>query len=228
MKKISDSQEIIFRELYNKHKGTPMAVSSESYAHKQLRYEHICGIFENEKNITIHDVGMGIADMNEYILKHYPENNIIYSGSDILKEYVIESSKRFPKHVFYHRDITESDCSDRYDYVIMSGVFHQRRDASIKDWEKYLQKILLNAFAMCKKGIAFNAITPFVDFYQLDVYYCNLPKLLNFINDELSRFFLIKHNYALFEFTVYVYKESIILNRYPQEEFKKYFKVNYP
>jgi len=48
--------------------------------------------------------------------------------------------------------------------------------------------------------------------------------LINFINDELSRFFEIKHNYALFEFTVYVYKYEHIKSKSIEPEFQKYFK----
>jgi glycosyltransferase involved in cell wall biosynthesis len=52
-----------------------------------------------------------------------------------------------------------------------------------------------------------------------------LPKLINFINDDLSRFFEIRHHYALFEFTVYVNEEDFIKSKTHQPEFQKYFKV---
>ena len=150
---------------------------------------------------------------------------MVYSGTEIIDEYVDEAKKRFPELSFYNRDIAESKFDDKYDFVLMSGVFHQRRDSAIRDWEKFSQQLLKNSFEMCNKGIAFNFISPFVDFYQTQVYYSNLPKLINFINDDLSRFFEIRHNYALFEFTVYVYKEEYIKSKYPQTEFQKYFKV---
>lgn len=220
-----ENQEKIYRDLYQKHKGTPMAVSSESLEHKKLRFKNICNIFKDEDDISVHEVGMGIADMNQYILDHNPNKNIVYSGTEILEEYVDEAKKRFPLNSFYHRDIAESSFKDSYDFMLLSGVFHQRRESTIKDWEKFSQNILKNSFEMCNKGIAFNFISPFVDFYQTQVYYANLPKLLNFINDDLSRFFEIKHNYALFEFTIYVYKESYIKSLHPQSEFAKYFKI---
>jgi hypothetical protein len=96
----------------------------------------------------------------------------------------------------------------------MSGVFHQRRETTIPEWERFAFQLIENVFALANKGIAFNFITPFVDFYQTQVYYSNLPKLLNFINDNLSRFFTIEHDYALFEYTVFVYKEDFIKDKY--------------
>ena len=107
----------------------------------------------------------------------------------------------------------------------MSGVFHQRRDTSIPQWERFSQSLLKNSFKMANKGIAFNFISPFVDFYQEEVYYCNLPKLLNFINDELSRFMQVDMSYSLYELTVYVFQEDYIRTRFPQNEFKRYFKT---
>jgi len=219
------SQEKIYKELYEQHKGTTMAVSSESWNHKHTRFTMICDIFQNDNNITVHDVGMGIADMGVFIKSEFPDKNIQYSGTEILDEYVEEAQKRFPDSKFYNRDVAEQSFEDRFDYLLLSGVFHQRRDSSIRDWEKFSQQILKNAFEMCNKGIAFNFISPYVDFYQTQVYYCNLPKLINFINDDLSRFFEIRHNYALFEFTVYVYKEDFVKSKTHQQEFQKYFKV---
>ena len=223
--KTRTSQEKIYKELYEEHKGTPMAVSSESWNHKLTRFTMICDIFQNDNNISVHDVGMGIADMGKFIKSEFPHKNIQYSGTEILDEYVEEALKRFPASKFYNRDVAEQSFEDRYDYGLLSGVFHQRRDSPIRDWEKFSQQILKNSFKMCNNGIAFNFISPYVDFYQTQVYYCNLSKLINFVNDDLSRFFEIKHNYALFEFTVYVYKEQYIKSKYTQPEFQKYFKV---
>ena len=40
--KTRKSQEQIYRNLYEEHKGTPKAVASESLAHKALRFGQIC------------------------------------------------------------------------------------------------------------------------------------------------------------------------------------------
>lgn len=216
-------QEKFFRELYEQHGYSPMALSSESLAHKALRFSKIAGIFEQDENFSVHDVGMGFADFADYIKNKFPNKKIEYSGSEILQEFVDASSYKFSDCKFYCRDIAEKAPSETYDYVVMSGIFHQRRDSSIRDWEKFAEKILFNSFKICKKGIAFNFISPFVDFYQPQVYYSNLPKWINYVNDNLSRFFIINHDYALFEYTVYVYKEAYMSSKYSQKEFKKYF-----
>lgn len=218
------SQEKIYKDLYDKHRGTSMAVSSESWEHKKLRFSQISDLFKDEENIEIHDVGMGLSAFYEFLKTTYPDRIINYSGTEILKDYVDDSIKLFPECKFYLRDLAEVPGNEKYDYLILSGIFHQRRDTKISEWENFAKNIIRNSFSMCKKGIAFNMISPFVDFYQTQVYYANLLKFINFIVDDLSRFYEIKHNYALFEFTVFVYTEDYIKGKYPQAEFKKYFK----
>lgn len=218
-------QEKIYRELFEQNKGTPMAVSSESMAHKRLRFTKVTDLFADDDDFTVHDVGMGLADLYAFMQERFAGRRFTYSGTEILKEYVEAARERFPGVEFHHRDLAEAAGTDTYDYVVMSGVFHQRRNSSIRLWEAFAQNIIRNAFAMSRKGIAFNFISPFVDFYQTQVYYANLTKLLHFINDDLSRFFVLKHDYALFEFTVFVYKEEHIHRLHPEPEFAKYFKA---
>jgi hypothetical protein len=218
-----ESQLQLFRNLYQNFAGTPMSVSSESWVHKALRYAYISKVFEKDDNFSIHDIGMGMADFFSYIKEHYPQLKFDYSGTEIVPEFYEEAMRKYPGTTFFLRDIAEEIPSDTYDYVVMSGVFHQRRENRIRDWEEFSQNLLYNAFQMSKKALAFNFITPFVDFYQTDVYYCNLPKLLNFIVDKLGRFFTLYHNYALYEFTAVVWKPEYIASLYPEPELSKYF-----
>ena len=220
---IAKKQEHIYSELYNKFSDTTMATSSESLEHKKLRFSIIAETFQNDDNFSIHDVGMGLAQFYEFLKYKYSEKNIKYSGTEIVKEYYYYACKKYPDCDFYLRNLAEFPISEIYDYVIMSGVFHQIRDTKRKDWELFMQSLLKNSFNGANKALVFNVISPFVDFYQTQVYYCNLSKLLNFINDNLSRFWTIKSNYPLFEMTISVYNPYYIKSLYQQNEFRKYF-----
>jgi len=85
------------------------------------------------------------------------------------------------------------------------------------------QTLITHCYSGCRKALIFNTISPFVDYYQSNVYYCNLWKLVNYINDKLSRFFIIDQAYPLYEITITVYKEAEIRNQYSQEQFIKYY-----
>ena len=200
-----------------------MATSSESLEHKKLRFSMISETFSNDNDFSIHDVGMGLAQFYDFFKNKYPDKHFEYSGTEIVPEYFDNCKEKYPDLSFYLRNLAETIITEQYDYVIMSGVFHQIRETKRKEWEFYIQKLLTNSFVGVKKAMVFNVVSPFVDFYQTQVYYCNLSKLLNFINDDLSRFWTIKQNYPLFEMTITVYNQDYIKLLYPQLEFKKYW-----
>jgi hypothetical protein len=222
--KIRKSQEEYYSDLYKKHKGTPLAVSSESLAHKNLRYSQLIRLFESNASLTVHDVGMGIGHFHHYLTKHLDNLEFDYSGTEVVKDFYDYCVSELPDSKFYLRDLAEKPGDDKYDYVVMSGVFHQIRSNTRYTWENFMESLLINTFSMCNKGIGFNLVSGFVDYYQEGVYYANLPKLVNFINDKLSRYFAINHAYPLFEMTVFVYKESYMRSKHKQVEFRKYFK----
>jgi hypothetical protein len=167
---------------------------------------------------------MGLGAFGSYLGERHQHRKIAYSGSEILPEFVEGARQTHPSSEFFLRDITEQPGPETYDYVILSGVFHQRRQTSIPDWEKFSRQLLRNSWSMCSKGLAFNFISPFVDFYQTEVYYANLPRVLQFVSEELSRFFVVNHSFALFEFTMLVYREGVFKERDSAPEFRKYFK----
>ena len=224
MRQVRIDQEAHYRMLLEKHAGTPMAVSSESVAHKKLRFDQIAKLFGDDSEFSVHDVGMGLGAFGIYLRENFAARRIEYSGTEILPEFVKAAKEEHSDSRFYLRDLTEKAGDDRYDYVVLSGVFHQRRSTPIPDWEKFSRQIVRNSWEMCRKGLAFNFISPFVDFYQSEVYYANLPRVIQFISEELSRFFVVNHSYALYEFTVLVYRESYVAERDCAPEFRKYFR----
>jgi hypothetical protein len=223
MKNVRQAQQAHYRMLLENHAGTPMAVSSESAAHKKLRFDQLAKLFGDDAQFTLHDVGMGLGAFGVYLRENFEGRRIEYSGTEILPEFVRGAETEHPKSSFYLRDLTEGAGDDRYDYVVLSGVFHQRRSTPIPQWEEFSRLLLRNAWKMCRKGLAFNFVSPFVDFYQTEVYYANLTRVIQFINEELTRFFVVNHSYALFEFTLLVYREPYVAARDSAPEFRKYF-----
>jgi hypothetical protein len=67
-------------------------------------------------------------------------------------------------------------------------------------------------FQSCQKGIAFNAMSTYVDFQVDDLYYSNPLAVFDFCKKNLSRKVTLKHDYILregsipFEYVIYVYK----------------------
>jgi hypothetical protein len=222
---IKKSQADYYGDLFKKFNYSPEAVASGKQIYKDLRYEKLSKLFGDDKEFSIHDVGMGLGHYYEFLRRRFPDKIIFYSGSEVVENFYTFCRDKYPGSQFYLRDLSLRPHEDTYDYLIFGGTFYHMCGIPRKEWEQYIFKIIRNAFSMAKKGIAFNFITEFCDFYDKELYYCNIQKLLNFITDDLSRFFMIDHAYPLYELTVYVYKEVIVKDNYREEEFKKYFKI---
>lgn len=227
-KEIANEQARIFGELLKQFGDAPMATSSESAAHKLLRFSEIFSLLEPSPGFQVHDIGMGLAGFHDFLAERLGSDSFEYSGSEILNEYVLKCRDRLPQRLFYCRNIadrTENYILDgeAYDFVVASGVFHQMRRTPIPDWEKYIKAVLRNSFLLARKGLVFNLVSPYVDFYQPGIYYAKISKILDFVSEELSRFFIVRHNCALFEFTVAVYTNDFVKERFTEPEFEKYF-----
>lgn len=226
-KKIKEDQNRIFGELFRKFGNSPMATSSESPEHKRLRYAEILNSIEAAPGISIHDVGMGLSQFHDFVAESLDIDSFEYSGSEILEDYVHASRRRLPERTFFHRNLADSlseqATAESYDFVVLSGVFHQMQNTPIPEWEKYLKSLLRNSFSLATKGIVFNLVSPYVEFQQSGIYYAKLHKILDFIVEDLSRFFIVRHNYALYEFTVAVYTEEYTKSRFHEPVLQKYF-----
>lgn len=223
--KISEDQRAHWKKLANKHSGTVQAVGSESLVHKHLRYEKLAELFPNNKSFSVHEIGPGIGDFYAWMKSSRQEfQNCSYSASEITPEYCVIARERFPDIAFHNRDILGGDIVEKYDYVVLSGVFHQQGEVGHSDWIHYMQSLLLASWSLAHCGMAFNVLTHYADFYKPGNFYTDLTELQSFIARRLSRFFRLDCDYPLFEATAYVRKPNTILERYPTQELRKYVK----
>ena len=134
---IVQKQRLHWKNLAAEHAGSVQAVGSESLAHKHLRYAKLAEIFSQREGaeFSIHDIGCGVGDFYDWLKQSgHDLKHISYSASEITPEYCEIARQRHPEVQFYSRDISTEPVADRYDYVILSGVFHQQGDVSHSRW----------------------------------------------------------------------------------------------
>lgn len=221
---VSSSQESYYRKLYEEHGYSPMAVASGQQIYKDLRYDKLSQVFEDDQEFSVHDVGMGLGHYYEYLKTRFPERRIHYSGSEVVREFRDYCDRRYPESKFFHRDLATQECTDQYDYLVFGGTFYHPNGVRRGDWERCMFRLLSKAYSMCRKGVSFNVITQYCDFYERDLYYCNMASLTDFIVSKMSRFFKIDHAYPLYELTVSVYRPAVIEQRFGGKDFQKYFR----
>lgn len=223
-RKVSTDQLDIYRKLLIKHGFSVAAVASENETIKFLRYSKLSQVFDKDTTFSVHDVGCGLGHYCLYLKENFRDRKIIYSGSDVVPEFVTYCRKNFISSKFYTRDLLKINPKERYDYLIFGGTFYHKGHTPYKEMQAYVENVLENGFRMSKRGIAFNMLSSFSDFCNTKYFYYPLPKLIEFVATKLSRHFEILHNYPLFEYTVLVYNKDYIKSQHPNTSFRKYFR----
>lgn len=153
------------------------------------------------------DLGCGLGHLYEYIRKH--RMNIRYSGLDISDVFIRKCKSKFSEVEFICKDILKESDLKTYDFIIMNGVFTEKLDLSYEDMWSFFVKMVEKAYSFCDKGIAFNLMSKDVDWGRDDLFHVSLSRISSWLTGNLTRNFVIRYDYGLYEYTVYVMKESL-------------------
>lgn len=227
--KESDGQDVVqaqrrlWEEKLRDHDDLTQAVGSESMEHKNLRYALVSKVFEDERDFSLLDVGAGVGDYYGFLKQAHPDRNIRYFGLDIVPEFRLLAERRYPGIQMSGADVLSDDIG-RYDYVVMSGLFHQRGDCTETEWTRFMHQMLERAFAISNEGVVFNVISHHAEFRREGNFYVNVGQIVDWLASTLSRFYWVSHASPLFEATVAVYKADVVRGKYPSDTFARYIK----
>lgn len=164
---------------------------------------------DTSKGSSLLDFGCGAAHLYQYILEQ-KIGSISYAGLDISEKFISLCKKKYPGIAFYQMDILESKQQlPVFDYIIMNGVFTEKRELSFDEMWDYFCKMLVHVFPYCNKGIAFNVMAKEVGWERDDLFHVPADRLIQFLTKNISRNFIIRNDYGLYEYTVYVYKKQV-------------------
>lgn len=203
-----------YEDCLDKHGDTHKGVDWPNQQDADKRYRVMCGLFSEYENIkhnaSLLDFGCGAAHLLEFIQR---ENitSIEYSGLDISEKFVLLSRKKFPETTFYCLDVLEdADKLPQFDYIVANGAFTEKRNLTHNEMFSYFCSTLKILFSKAERGIAFNVMSKHVDWERDDLFHLAFDDLAHFLCKELSRNFVIRNDYGLYEYTVYVYKNPTI------------------
>jgi SAM-dependent methyltransferase len=151
------------------------------------------------------DFGCGAAHLRRYMLEHgFPHWS--YAGLDLSEKFVSLCRQKFPEAHFYCGDVLqEAIAIQPVDYLIMNGVFTEKRSLSFDEMLSYTQQLLTKVFPLARRGIAFNVMSKQVDWERDDLFHLPIDTLAKFVTKTLSRHFIVRNDYGLYEYTVYLY-----------------------
>lgn len=168
---------------------------------QELRFEILAQIGDLDSK-KILDVGCGFGDYYSYLLK----NNLIvnYTGYDLSLKITEIAKNEHQGANFAVKDILIDRVNEKFDYVFSSGIFNHK----ISNNMKFAREMIRRMFEICNLGIAFNMMTDIVDYKEEYLFYYSPEKIFNFAK-TLSRYVILRHDYPLYEFTIYIYKKGV-------------------
>jgi hypothetical protein len=132
---------------------------------------------------------------------------IDYRGVDLSGIMLATARKKYPNHEFIEADPFERPDIWTWmpDYVMMGGLFTWRPSFSESEWRQYMMKLIKIAFNNCNRGIAFNVMSKHVDWERDDLFHVPFDELASTLRTEVSRNYVFRADYGLYEYTTYVY-----------------------
>jgi len=204
-KKIVDHYESCFEQHGDTSKGMDWPNESENIR----RFNVMLGVIgsRGNSNTTLLDFGCGTAHLLDYI-KTNTSYDLRYSGCDLSAVFINVAKKKHFGSDFYELDIlNKSQDLPNFDFIICNGVFTEKRELSFDQMWEYFKKIILIIYEKANCGISFNVMSKAVDWERDDLFHLSTDLLINFITQNISRNFIIRNDYGLYEYTVYIYKE---------------------
>ena len=196
-----------YEECFNKYGDNNMGVDWPNLDDALVRYKIMLDIVPSIGEYTLLDFGCGAAHLYDFILKN-GHQNIRYTGLDISNEFINVCRQKYPDVTFICKDILESsEQIGIFDYIILNGVFTEKRELSFDEMYEYFKKMIKLLYLKTNKGIAFNVMTKHVDWEREDLFHLPFDLLATFLKSEISRNYIIRNDYGLFEYTVYLFKE---------------------
>lgn len=201
-----------YEECYRKYGDNYKGVDWPKEDDVEKRYEVMLELIsfdthQKKDSPTVLDFGCGLAHMYDYIIKK--GTKLEYAGLDISEVFVKKCEEKYPECNFFMEDILKEDGNiPQYDYIFLNGVLTEKRELSYEEMLAYFKMLIKRVYRYCNCGIAFNVMSKDVDWEREDLFHLPLNVLSNFLVKEVTRDFIIRYDYGLYEYTVYVYKRG--------------------
>jgi hypothetical protein len=199
-----------YESCLERHGDTHLGVDWPNEKEAAIRYQVMLEIMgkDNMGRVSLLDFGCGASHLYEYILQR-KLHHVEYSGLDMSEKFVRLSQGKFPQIRYYCLDVLEDPGSlPDFDYIVMNGVFTEKCTLSFNEMFFYFKRLLCSLFVKAKRGVAFNVMSSHVDWEREDLFHLPLDTLAAFLTKELSRDFVIRNDYRLYEYTAYLYKRA--------------------
>ena len=204
---LQEHYERKLREHGDNHRGVDWPNRPDA----EKRYDVMLDMIGNSPtSASLLDIGCGLAHLYDRIVEKRWDTLLTYEGLDVSPAFIAACRRKHPHIEFHEVDILAPDSvllpARQYDYVVLNGVFTEKLAMSHAEMSGFFQRMLATAFEFARKGVAFNVMSKHVDWERDDLFHLPFDEMAGFVTRNLTRDFVIRNDYGLFEYTVYLYR----------------------
>ncbi len=185
-----------YRGLFVEHGDHPLATQM-SREGQVYRYRKLFEIADLD-GASVLDIGCGLGEMYPALRERYPTAR--YEGIDLVPEMVAQAARKHPGVRFRAVDLLSTTIPERYDYVLLSGVFNN----AMAEATGYLERLVDQSWSLTTKGLGFNFLPIHVNFSQPTMAYHDPARVLDFCVRRLSPRVRMDHHYERCDVAVFV------------------------
>lgn len=203
--------EECFKEYGDNSKGVDWPNKQDALKRYQVMLEVMkfdTNSFKAPRQPSVLDFGCGLGHLYEYITQN--AINVHYTGLDASSLFAQTCREKFPHIDFLEMDILDGDVvpAHKFDYIVMNGVLTEKKELSYDEMWTYSKKLIQKVYQVCNYGVAFNVMSKDVDWERDDLFHLPVNELSKFLTQEITRDFIIRYDYGLYEYTTYLYKKG--------------------
>ncbi len=197
-----------YETCFNAHGDSHQGVDWPNREDAEIRYRVMLDLITSATQpVSLLDFGCGLSHLWDFI-QQQGLHHITYSGLDLSKKFVSACRKKYPELTYYCADLLQEEADiPMFDYVIANGLFTEKCDLSYDRMLEYVMELLPIVFSRADKGLAFNVMSTYVDWQRDDLFHVPVEVVTDFVVKKLSRHFVVRNDYGLYEYTVYVYRQ---------------------
>lgn len=188
-----------YRECFLRHRDTPEGVQYSDASGQALRFQQLVKV-GSLAGQRILDVGCGLGHLYPFLVTAC--GAVDYTGIDIVPETIAYAAAKHPQARFFCHDLQHAPLPERFDYVLMCGVFNNAMPGAAA----FLREMVSAAFQQCSKGLAFNFISTAVNDQDPELAYHDPLEVMKFCLERLTRRVVIHHHYDRCDVSVFAYR----------------------
>ncbi|HSW65146.1 MAG TPA: class I SAM-dependent methyltransferase [Dissulfurispiraceae bacterium] len=125
-----------------------------------------------------------------------------YTGFDINPKLIAQARTKYPDARFEVFDVEEQDLAEEFDYILLCGVFNLK----VHGLEETVRIVLKKLFSLCRKGLAFNALSEHNPKKEYELNYLKPEEMIAFAAEELSCHVALRLDRIPHDFFLFVYR----------------------